>query len=840
MSTASLLHLERTRVALSSPMKTSIVISAAVLCGLAATVFAQPGRGPGPGRPAGTIAGHVYDAELNVPVEYANVVLYRQSDSTQVNGTITGDDGTWRITPVPPGRYYVEVSFIGYRPSTVSGVGVTPGATVNVGSTPLHQAAVAVEGTETVAERPTLTFEIDKKVVEVGKMATSRSGNAVDVLEDVPSVQVDVEGNVSLRGSENFTVLVDNRPSVLDASDALQQIPAASIDRIEIITNPSAKYDPEGVSGIINVLLKKEKSSGVSGTASVNAGLQGSYGGEFLFSYRRGIANLYLGGNYNHRAWPGTRSSESWTRNGDTTNYVSASGESEGGGTFSGLRGGAELRLGTRDLTSISGSWGGRDFGRGQQAAYLEWTVPGTDTLAWLSDDWGGRGGSYWRASLDHVHTFGPDKHTLSARVNYGARDFVSENITELFDSAGVQTEGRRSIEQGPRRRLDLSLDYVLPLRENDRLEAGYSGRIGGPVEERQSWVYNPQADTYEFQEEYSHRTETRRRIHALYALYAGDLKPLGFQAGLRGEHVDRSIELVGDTLDPFTLVRWDLFPTLHLSYDLPARQQVMASYTRRIHRPRAWYLEPYETWRDAYNVNRGNPDLKPEYIDAFEAGYQLPFGQSRLTFEGFWRITHDNVERIQQPYEGYPNVILHTVTNAGTARSIGAEVMLDFRPVKWWNASLTGETYDYRVEGELNGRAFSRSSLNWGGRLSNSFYLPTNTMLQVNTRYRSPSVSAQGEREGHVSADLAVRQQFFKRQLTVTLQARDVLNTRRHEFTSGGGEDDDFYTHYEFDRAWPSLRLNVTWNFNNYRPDRRQRDGTNGEDTNMEGMDEF
>ncbi|UCG43637.1 MAG: TonB-dependent receptor [candidate division WOR-3 bacterium] len=799
---------------------------AVLLLLVAATAVAQPGPGRGT-RAAGfapaTVSAYVYDADLDVPVEYATVILYRLADSSQVTGTVTGADGRFRLQ-TRPGRYYLEVSFIGYQTRRVDEVQAAPGAKLDLGRIGLRQAVVAVEGAEVVAERPTMSFEIDKKVIDVGRMATARSGSAVDVLENVPSVQVDVEGNVSLRGSENFTVLVDNRPSVLDGSEALEQIPAATIDKIEIITNPSAKYDPEGVAGIINVLLKKEKSSGISGTASLNSGLYGSYGGEFLFSFRHGMANAFLGANYNRRSFPGSRSSESWTRSGDTTNWVTAEGESEGGGTFNGLRGGADLQFGGHDRTSIGGGWGGRDFGRGQIAEYREWTLPGLDTTVFLSDDWGGRGGSYWYASLDQVHTFGANGHDLAARAHYSVRDFGSDNLTELFDQDSVQTQGRRSVEKGPGRRLTLTLDYTQPARKNDKLEAGYSGRIRRSDEENETWVYNPGADSYEFQDEYSHNTLGRRSIHALYALYGGELGRLGFKTGLRGEYVDRSIELVGDTLEPFTLERWDLFPTVHFSFDLPAEQQVMASYTRRIHRPRSWYLEPYVTWRDAYNVNQGNPGLKPEYIDSYEAGYQLPFGQSRLTAEAFWRKTHNKVERVESPFPGYPNVILHTVANVGSDRSVGGELMLDFRPVKFWNANLTAEAYDYLVEGVLNGRSFAETSFNWGGRLSNNFYLPTNTMLQVNTRYRSPSVSAQGRHDGFVTADLAIRQQFFKRELTITLQARDALNTGRHQHTSGGGPDDDFYTRFEFDRKWPSLRLNLTWNFNNYRPERRRR----------------
>ncbi|MFO7639022.1 MAG: TonB-dependent receptor [bacterium] len=269
---------------------------------------AQPGGGRA-GNP-GAITGQVYDSEYRQPVEYANIVVYRLRDSTQVNGTVSGPNGRFEVAGLPPGRYYVEVTFIGYRPRTVTDLELAPGAAVDIGRIDLRQAVVAVEGAEVVAERPTLTYEIDKKVIDVGGLATAASGTAVDVLENVPTVKVDIEGNVSLRGSENFTVLVDGRLSPLDPSDALQTIPAASIDRVEIITNPSARYDPDGVSGIINVILKQQRGSGLSGVLNGNLGLGNRYGTSGQLTWTSGIVTLQAGADYSRREGPGTR--ESW------------------------------------------------------------------------------------------------------------------------------------------------------------------------------------------------------------------------------------------------------------------------------------------------------------------------------------------------------------------------------------------------------------------------------------------------------------------------------------------------------------------------------------------------
>jgi len=317
------------------------------------------------GAPKGVVTGRVFDADLGVAVEYANVILYSQRDSTQVTGGVTDIKGRFELAGVRPGRFYLDVSFIGYKPKRIGDLQLAPGARVDLGRIDLSQSVVAVQGAEVVGERPALRYEIDKKVIDVSKLATTASGTAVDVMENAPSVKVDVEGNVSLRGSQNFTVLIDGRPSPLDGNEALQQIPAATIDRIEIITNPSAKYDPEGVSGIVNVIQKKQKTSGVSGVFSADGGWPLRTGASLLVSYRAERLSLFGGGNVNFGRFPGSRVSESWTvadSSADTT-----FSHSEGDGTrqhrFYGLRAGGEYRWSAVDRTGLSVRYGGRGFG---------------------------------------------------------------------------------------------------------------------------------------------------------------------------------------------------------------------------------------------------------------------------------------------------------------------------------------------------------------------------------------------------------------------------------------------------------------------------------------------
>jgi outer membrane receptor protein involved in Fe transport len=790
---------------------------------------AQPGqgsRGPYQG-PTATITGQVFDADLSVPIEYANVVLYRQRDSSQVTGAITTESGRYELPGLPPGRYYIEVSFIGYRGRTLKDIQVAPGARLDLGRTELRQVAVEVKGVETTAERPQLSYRIDKKVVDVGRMATAASGTAVDVLENVPSVKVDVEGNVSLRGSQNFAVLIDGKPSPIEGSDALQQIPAPTIDKIEIITNPSAKYDPEGVSGIINVILKKQRQAGISGIATVDGGWPRRYGGSFLLNYRLNGLSLFGGGDLRRGSFPGSRRTESWTKSGDTTTWSTSEGDGDRAHNSYGLRAGGDYKFSENDRTSLSLRFGDHGFGMSQQANYRRWDSRTRDTAFEVSHDSSERGGVHLAANLEHQHRFGREGHQLLASASYTRRTGDDRSTNLLSDTSGRVLSGLRQKETGPRQPIRLKLDYTLPLRGEDRLEAGVSGAVHRARSESRVWEYDRADDSFHYRPEYSQVVRYADNISAAYTQFAGKRAGFGFQPGLRVEHSDR---LVSSDSGDYPFRRWDYFPTLHLSYDLPAHQQVMVSYTRRIERPRGWELWPFLSRQDAYNVRRGNPALKPEITDAFEAGWQAPLGASRISAEGYYRITHDKVERIRSVYE--PGVILHSAANVGADYSLGTELLLDLQLFKWWRMNLSGDVYDYRVTGELNGQDFSNSSFNWDGRFSNDFSLPTQSRFQLNVRYESPKASAQGTEAGRLMTDAAIRQQFLNRQLSVTLQARDLLGTGGFESTAEGT---DFRNYFQFRPQSPVFSLNLTWNFNNYRPERRRQE-TDVEEPEREG----
>ena len=308
--------------------------------------------------------------------------------------------------------------------------------------------------------------------------------------------------------------------------------------------------------------------------------------------------------------------------------------------------------------------------------------------------------------------------------------------------------------------------------------------------------------------------------------MYAGERGALGYQGGLRGEYTDRRITLRGED-QTFTLARIDLYPTLHMSYKFSQARQIMASYTRRIKRPRGWYFEPFQTWMDAYNVRIGNPDIKPEYIDSYELGYQTYFGKNLFSIETYYRITNNKIERVRSVLDA--NVTLHSTENVGTAYTLGSEFMFNMDVFKFWNINLMANLYQYKIEGVLHKRSFSRDSFNWGVRFNNSLRFGQFSRLQLNTIYNSPTVSSQGTRDGYMSVNLGYRQEFFKRKLSAAFQLRDLFSTAKYEFTSEGP---GFYSHSLFRRKSPMAVLTLSFKINKPKEEKtRQRQNEDFED---------
>lgn len=774
----------------------------------------------------GEISGKIIDKTSKKPVEYASIALIRQKNNKMISGTISDEKGIFKIKKLPFGNYKIKITFVGYETLEIENIKLNSDKKKNnLGDIILKRTSNSLNELNVVAEKSTIEYKIDKKVVNVGKMITATSGTAVDILEKTPSVSVDVEGNVSLRGSSSFTVLIDGRPSVLDASEALQQMPATSIENIEIITNPSAKYDPDGTSGIVNIITKKNRLEGVNAVINLNAGLKDKYGSSILVNVRKKNIGFFFGADYRDFNFSGTESNEKKYFSNNYETIINSNGDNERIRKNYGLRGGLNINLGRQDLITLGFRYGGRSRTRNSDLNYFESNTLNNIENKYLSEDESKREGDFYSVYANFMHRFAR-KHTLSAKVSYRFRDMDENSLNTLYNLDKSIKESQKSTEKGPGGNLRFQIDYTMPITDLLKMETGWASRMGAHEDENEMYQYNLQTNQYDFLEKYKYNTDYKRDIHAAYTMFSGEILDFGYQLGLRAEYTNREISF-SESPEPFKIDRWDFFPTVHTSYKLNEETQFMMSYARRIKRPRGWYLEPFITWTDAYNIRQGNPDLKPEYIDSYEIGMQKDLGESSLSLETYYRITNNKIERVQSALDTM-QITLHTMENVGKDYSLGFEIMLNTGFVKWWDIDLMANFYDYKVEGKLDEKDFSSKSFNWTTRINNTFRLGK-TRLQFSGNYHSSSATAQGTREAMWIAEAAIKHDFFKRKLSVTLQVRDVFSTGIHEFTT---ETPTYYSHTEFERESPMIMLNLTYRLNNQKSRKGRKNKKKSDDS--------
>jgi outer membrane receptor protein involved in Fe transport len=758
------------------------------------------------------ISGTVLDDSDGSAMPYVTISVLEQPDSTMVTGTVTNDEGMFTLKVKDPGQYWLQLSFMGYKKKTMA-IELQPDeGDIDLGNIKLIPDADVLEEVTVTGNKFSMDYKIDKKVLHVSKQHTTISGTAVDALQYAPSVQVDIEGNVSLRGNTNFTVLIDGKPSVLDATEALEQIPASSVKDIEIITNPSAKYDPEGTAGIINIITKKRSLNGISGLVHLNTGLDDKYGGDILLNYQTNHLKFFVSGDFNHRTYPGSMEHDNRFYGGDTTYYVQSSGMRERQRERYSFRAGAEWFPDDNHTVSVSGRYGNRMSAGTYETEYTEWNSVDTNKNEYISTESGERGGHFFSLQSNYVYQIETD-HKFDAEFMYYERDGSDNSINTLNNLNDVIQTGQKSLEYGPSKGMRYRLNYKQPFSGRLKLEAGLQGRFRDSKENNEIYYYDTARSEYVLQENFSHEVNYLRNIHAGYGLIRGEIgEGLGYQLGLRTEYTYRDIRL-GEDEDNFLIDRWDFFPTTHFSYDLNENNQVMVSYTRRIDRPHGWYLEPFITWSDAYNVRQGNPALKPEYINAFEMAYQKEFGKHAFSTEIFYRITKNNIERIRTVYS--ENIMMHSYDNVGKDFSLGTEVMLNAEIVDWWNTDITGNLYDYRVKGEIDGVEYDNHSLTWNLRWNNSFQIAENTVIQLNPAYHGPEIEPQEEEAAYFDVDGAVRQSFFNKKLKVTLQVRDIFGTSKYESIT---ETPELYNYRLYKHKTPIVMLNLSYSINNYK----------------------
>ncbi|MEO0184586.1 MAG: outer membrane beta-barrel family protein, partial [candidate division WOR-3 bacterium] len=377
------------------------------------------------------------------------------------------------------------------------------------------------------------------------------------------------------------------------------------------------------------------------------------------------------------------------------------------------------------------------------------------------------------------------------------------------------------SIEKGPMKRILFNLDYAQPVsffgKTNGKLESGTQTMIDLSNGGQDIYQYDTISREYVYKPEFSHLADFIHNIYALYTTYRGEIKNLGYQTGIRGEYTYRFLELTGTTQN-VDIKRFDIFPTLHLSYKFPPFDQIMLSYTRRVNRPRNFDLEPFEIRRDPYSIHKGNPGLLPEFVNVFELGYQRQWSSVLISLDGYYRLTNNKIEYITHTYGG--DTLLSSVENIGKDYAYGIEPTIDLKIVKWLTTNLAANIYEHRIEGTIDNTSFSQKSRTWSIRNMTTFALTKITRLQISGIYNGPEIRAQGDRESFFIVNGGIKQEIVPRSLNITLQMRDIFSTGKFENTSEGT---NFYVHQEHKRKSPTIIFGLNYNFNNYRAEQKK-----------------
>ena len=550
------------------------------------------------------------------------------------------------------------------------------------------------------AEKSRVVYRLDRQKVSGNANLAASGGTAVDVLKSIPSVQVNAEGELSYRGSTGFLVYVDGRQSVLEGTQALQQIAAANIEDIEIITTPSARYKTEGDVGIINIVTRKQDQSGFSGSLNTSGSTIGSWNGDALMNLRKGASRWYLGLTATQQKG---RSDFRQDRKAIVDDYVTESlsdGERFSCNSSYIARLGYELNLKSHRLL-FEAQTGVTEVARGGDLKYDEYRTlegqPINDALYDSKDRYSNEK-RLAQLSADYDWKINERGDNLSFRSRF-RYDWYALEYTEsnMFDQSGARYEGTRGYEDEAHWDIDVALAYDLNYRPTGKAEFGYQLTSYSEFGDYSIKYWNREVKDFQWQDHLAAPFWYRRQLHSLYAMATDKFGPLSVEAGVRGEMTDDRMHFE-HTYTSRDIRRWNLFPSAHISYEAPGRNIFSAGYSYRVARPGIWELEPYITYEDYYTKKTGNPDIRPEYIHSAEIGYRKHFGgENVLSVTGFWRQRSDVRERIRTAYRPEPGVTLDSLVNAGNDRTVGLEASATVKPMSWWRMTMNGSIFHYR-----------------------------------------------------------------------------------------------------------------------------------------------
>ncbi len=784
------------------------------------------------------VSGKIIEIETNLPLEYATITFFSKVENKMKGGGITDPDGNFSIS-IPQGTYDVSVEYFSFE--NITRLNVNFNQDTNLGTLKMNSNLQALDVVDIIAEKTTVEIKLDKKIYNVGRDLTVRGGSVSDVLDNVPSVSVDIEGNVALRGNGNVRILINGKPSGLvglNSTDALRQLPADAIEKVEIITSPSARYDAEGTAGILNIILRRSKILGLNGAIIINSGYPNQLGASGNINYRTGDINVFNNSGYSYRKSPGSSGVE--------TEFFNTEYDEDGiliqdsPNTFRN-----EYRTFERIRKGFNSNTG------------VEWYITPTTSLttAFLASKSNNSNESFNRAEtldltgavISESVRYDPETETdqtTQFSVNFDKQfhgnsehrltfDFQLENSSEdegsIIYNDGIAAERVRTIED--QKRVLIQSDFTLPINDKTRLEVGYNSRFSTNTTDYS--LEFAEDDSFILDTNVSNVLVYKENVNAVYTQYGSKVKnKFSFLLGLRMEATNITIsQLSSNEYSNSNYI--GLFPTINLGYEFSENQNLTVGYNRRISRPRSRFLNPFPSRSSATNLFQGNPNISPSYSNGVDIGYLNTLEKITLNnslyynhaTDVFTYISEDTGDEVVINGESVP-VIRRGPINLAEDDRLGFEFTLTYRPSKKWNMNANFNLYRSAIKGNYKGLSYDSENLGWFVRLNNKYTLPRNIEWQTRLSYSGPTVDAINRREGIFSSNMAFSKDLFKEKASITLNINDLFNTQRRNLESN---TPTFYSDGYYRWRVRSYSLSFTYRFNQVK--KRPKQGQYGSD---------
>ena len=726
------------------------------------------------------ISGKVVD-ESGAPVPFANAAVY-SNDSTLVTGAVSDDKGNFSI-PVENGSYFVKITFLSFEENTVRNVNVSNGE-VNLGTIKLKSGSQMLESVVVQGEKSQMELYLDKRVFQVGKDLSNISGSASDILDNVPSVTVDVEGNVSLRGSQNVRILIDGKPSGLagiSTADALRQLQGNLIESVEVITNPSARYDAEGEVGIINIILKKEDRRGVNGSFAANAGHPDNYGASFNINFRRERFNLFSSYGFSYRSNPGRGNSFQRFETADTTFSYFQDNDRVRSDRSHNLRAGLDYFFNEKSILTGSFILRKSDGLNKSTNEYNDFDEADMLVRRVVRNEREEEPEINSEIALSYRKEFERKGKQFTADFKWIENQETEFSTFQQTDFSIDSTGFQRSENTEDERNALMQVDFTTPFSEKGKIETGLKSTLRVIDNDFEVEQLDPEGGTWSILPQLNNNLIYTENIHAAYFIVANEINKFSWQAGLRGELSDIIVELT-ETNEKNFQNYFNLFPSAHLSYRIAPEKTIQISYSYRLSRPRFRELMPFSNFSDNRDISTGNPNLRPEYTNSIEAGYLLNWASGSLLSNLYYRYRTGVVEEIALVdslgfTRRYP-------VNLATEDAYGLEFNFTFNPVNWWRLNTNANFYRAIREGDFNEQRFFSDTYTWTTRTTSRFTIAKSVDFQVGFNYRAPRLTTQGRERSMYFVDLGLSKDVLKGRGTVTLAVRDLFNTRKFRST--------------------------------------------------------